>query len=96
MIKKKYSSYWINKLETNEHWLLCRHQIKSSEIYIKLKYTLSEIRVNYGFTLSYQISNYINIFSLDIDEKKSTDAISYETRFIPYKSYVHFCFFEVF
>ena len=96
MSKKKYSGYWINKFETSEHRLLFWHQIKSIESYIKPKYTLSEIRVNYGFTLSYQISNYINIFSLDIDEKKSTDAISYETRFIPYKSYVHFCFFEVF
>ena len=69
LIKKKYSGFWINKLETSEHWLLCWHQIKSIESYIKVKYTLSEIRVNYGFTSSYQISKYINVFALDIDEK---------------------------
>tara|TARA_B100001250_G_scaffold352711_1_gene325647 strand:- start:507 stop:743 length:237 start_codon:yes stop_codon:yes gene_type:complete len=67
--KKKYSTYWINKLETSEHWLLCWHQIKSIESYIKLKYTLIENGVDCGFTSSYQISKHINVFTLDIDEK---------------------------
>ena len=66
MIKKKYSGYWINKLETSEQWLLCRHQIKSIESYMKLKYTLSEIRFYCGFTSSYQISKYINVFNLEM------------------------------
>ena len=69
MIKKKYSGYWINKFETSEHRLLFWHQIKSIKSYIKLKYNLSEIRVDCGFTSSYPILKYINVFTLDIDEK---------------------------
>ena len=71
IIKKKYSDYWINKLETSEHWLLCWHQIKSIESYIKFIYNLIGIRVYCGFTSSYQISKYINVIVHDINEKNN-------------------------
>ena len=69
MIKKKYSGYWINKFETSEHRLLFWHQIKSIKSYIKLKYNLSGIRVDCGFTSSYQILKYIDVFTLDTDNQ---------------------------
>ena len=64
--------------------------------HIKPNYSLIEIGIGFGFTSNYLRSKNINVLTVDIDRKKSTDAISYETKFIPYESYVHFCFFKVF
>ena len=69
LIKKKYSGYWINTLETIEHWLLYLHQIKSIESYKKVRYALSKTLSNYNFTSSYQVSNYINGFTFAFNEK---------------------------
>ena len=95
-IQRKYSSDWINKLETREHWLSYWHQIKLMEGHIKPNDSLIEIGIGSGFTSNYLRSKYVNVLTVDIDRQKSTDAISYETKFTPYESYVHFCFFKVF
>ena len=96
LIKKKYSGYWINKLEPSEHWLFCWHQIKSFESYIKLKFTLSEIRVDYGFTSSDQISNNINVFALDIVEKNQLTSYHMKQSSFLIKAMFTFTFLKFF
>ena len=95
-IQTKYSSDWIKKLETREYWLSYWHQIKLMKGHIKPNDSLIELGIGSGCTSNYLRSKNINVLTVDIDRKKSTDAISYETKFIPYESNVHFCFFKVF
>tara|TARA_S200000501_G_scaffold354337_1_gene374918 strand:+ start:74 stop:682 length:609 start_codon:yes stop_codon:yes gene_type:complete len=95
-IQRKYSSDWINKLETREHWLSYWHQIKLMESHIKPNDSLIEIGIGSGFTSNYLRSKDINVLTVDIDEEKSPDVVSDATKFIPDKNYDHFCAFEVF
>ena len=96
MVQKKYSAYWINKLETNDHWLLCWHQKKSIESYIKLKYTLIEIGVDCGLTSNYQISKHINVFTLDIDEKNQLTSYHMQQSLFLIKAMITFSFLKFF
>ena len=50
-IQRKYSSDWINKLETREHWLSYWHQIKLMEGIIKPNDSLIEIGIGSVYTL---------------------------------------------
>ena len=94
MIQKKYSGFCINKLETSENLLLCWHQIKSIESYIKLKYTLSEIGVDCGFTSIYKISKYINVFTLDFDEKNQLTSYPMKQSLFLIKAMITFTFLK--
>ena len=47
---RKYSSNWIHKLETREHWLSYWYQIKLMEGHVKQKDSLVEIGIGSGFT----------------------------------------------
>ena len=95
-LQRKYSSDWINKLETREHWLSYWHQIKLMEGHIKPNDSLIEIGIGSGFTSNYLRSKNINVLTVDIDEQKLPDVVSDATKFIPDKNYDHFCAFEVF
>ena len=96
LIKKKYSGYWINKLETSDHWLLCWHQIQLIESDIKVKYTLSEIRVDYGFTSSDQISKNINVFAPDIFGKNQLTSYYMKQSLFLIKTIFTFTFLKFF
>ena len=95
-LQRKYSSDWINKLETREHWLSYWHQIKLMEGHIKPNDSLIEIGIGSGFTSNYLRSKNVNVLTVDIDEQKLPDVVSDATKFIPDKNYDHFCAFEVF
>ena len=94
--KKKYSSDWINKLESKEHWLSYWHQIKLMLESLEPKDSVIELGIGSGFTSNYLRSKNIEVLTVDIDKKKSPDIVSDAISFKPNKNYDHFCAFEVF
>ena len=94
--KKKYSSDWINKLESKEHWLSYWHQIKLMLESLEPKDSVIELGIGSGFTSNYLRSKNIDVLTVDIDKKKSPDIVSDAISFKPNKNYDHFCAFEVF
>ena len=94
--KKKYSSDWINKLESKEHWLSYWHQIKLMLESLEPKDSIIELGIGSGFTSNYLRSKNIDVLTVDIDKKKSPDIVSDAISFKPNKNYDHFCAFEVF
>ena len=49
--KKKYSSDWINKLESKEHWLSYWHQIKLMLESLEPKDSIIELGIGSGLSL---------------------------------------------
>ena len=94
--KKKYSSDWINKLESKEHWLSYWHQIKLMLESLEAKDSMIELGIGSGFTSNYLRSKNIDVLTVDIDKNKSPDIVSDAISFKPNKNYDHFCAFEVF
>ena len=94
--KKKYSSDWINKLESKEHWLSYWHQIKLMLESLEAKDSMIELGIGSGFTSNYLRSKNIDVLTVDIDKNKSPDIVSDAISFKPKKNYDHFCAFEVF
>ena len=94
--KKKYSSDWINKLESKEHWLSYWHQLKLMLESLEAKDSMIELGIGSGFTSNYLRSKNIDVLTVDIDKKKSPDIVSDAISFKPNKNYDHFCAFEVF
>lgn len=94
--KKKYSSDWINKLESKEHWLSYWHQIKLMLESLEPKDSVIELGIGSGFTSNYLRSKNIDVLTVDIDKNKSPDIVSDAISFKPNKNYDHFCAFEVF
>ena len=94
--KKKFSSDWINKLESKEHWLSYWHQIKLMLESLEPKDSVIELGIGSGFTSNYLRSKNIEVLTVDIDKKKSPDIVSDAISFKPNKNYDHFCAFEVF
>ena len=94
--KKKYSSDWINKLESKEHWLSYWHQIRLMLESLEPKDSIIELGIGSGFTSNYLRSKNIDVLTVDIDKNKSPDIVSDAISFKPNKNYDHFCAFEVF
>ena len=94
--KKKYSSDWINKLESKEHWLSYWHQLKLMLESLEAKDSMIELGIGSGFTSNYLRSKNIDVLTVDIDKNKSPDIVSDAISFKPKKNYDHFCAFEVF
>ena len=94
--KKKYSSDWINKLESKEHWLSYWHQLKLMLESLEAKDSMIELGIGSGFTSNYLRSKNIDVLTVDIDKNKSPDIVSDAISFKPNKNYEHFCAFEVF
>ena len=94
--KKKYSSDWINKLESKEHWLSYWHQIKLMLESLEPHDSVIELGIGSGFTSNYLRSKNIDVLTVDIDKNKSHDIVSDAISFKPNKNYDHFCAFEVF
>ena len=92
----KFSSKWINKLESREHWLSYWYQLKLMSNEVKPNDNLIEIGIGSGFTSNYLISKDVNVLKVDIDSEKSPDVVSDASSFIPDKQYDHLCAFEVF
>ena len=94
--KKKYSSDWINKLESKEHWLSYWHQLKLMLESLEANDSMIELGIGSGFTSNYLRSKNIDVLTVDIDKNKSPDIVSDAISFKPNKNYDHFCAFEVF
>ncbi len=93
---RQFSSRWIKKFESREHWLSYWHQIKIMEGKIKSKDSLIEIGIGTGFTSNYLKSKNIDVLTVDVDKEKSPDIVADAVSFKPKKNYDHFCAFEVF
>ena len=52
----KFSSKWINQLESEEHWLSYWYQLKLMSKEVKPNDNLIEIGIGTGFTSNYLIS----------------------------------------
>ena len=93
---RKFSSEWIQKFESREHWLSYWHQIKIMESSVNANDSLIEIGIGTGFTSNYLKSKKIKVLTVDVDKNKSPDIVADAVSFIPSKKYDHFCAFEVF
>jgi len=92
----RYSTSWIYKLETEEHWRLYWHQQKLMEGKVKPGDSVLEIGVGTGFTANYLRSKGVNVTTLDIDPDKKPDIVA---NIVIYKfsdTYDHILAFQVF
>jgi len=71
-----YSSDWINKLESRQHWIFYWCQQKLMEHLIKPGDCILEIGVGSGFTANYLRSKGYNITTIDIDPGKHPDIVA--------------------
>ena len=72
----RYSTSWIYKLETEQHWRLYWHQQKLMEGKVKPGDSVLEIGVGTGFTANYLRSKGVNVTTLDIDADKKPDIVA--------------------
>lgn len=93
---RKFSSNWIHKFESREHWLSYWHQIKIMEGIVNPNDSLIEVGIGTGFTSNYLKGKNIDVLTVDVDENKSPDIVADAVNFAPKKKYDHFCAFEVF
>ena len=78
--KKRYSSDWINKLESKEHWLSYWHQLKLKSESLEPKDSIIELGIGSGFTSNYLRSKNLDVLTVDIDKKKSLSDLSESIR----------------
>lgn len=96
-VKYKYSSSWINKLESEKHWRLYWLQQKLMENSVKPGQNVLEIGVGSGFTANYLRSKGVNVTTFDIDEDKKPDIIGNLVSFdFSNLKFDHILAFEVF
>jgi len=92
----KYSSSWINTLESERHWRLYWQQQKMMEELVKPEQHVLEIGVGTGFAANYLRSKNISVTTLDIDEDKNPDIVANLVSYKFQRSYDHILGFEVF
>lgn len=92
----QYSSDWIHKLETEDHWRYYWHQQKLMEGLIHSKDTLLEIGVSSKFTTNYLKSRKFNVKTIDIDADKSPDIVANIIDYQSNEKFDHILSFEVF
>ncbi|BBO73281.1 hypothetical protein DSCW_06980 [Desulfosarcina widdelii] len=95
-IEYKYSTEWIQRLETEEHWRLYWNQQKIMQKKIQRNDTVLEIGVGSGFTANYLKSKGYDVKTIDIDSDKNPDIISNIVTYDFKDSYDHILAFEVF
>jgi len=92
----KYSSEWINELETEPHWRCYWWQQKLMQGKIDNDHSLLEIGVGSGFTANYLKSRGFHVTTVDIDAAKGPDVIANVVEWTPPEEYDHVLAFEVF
>jgi len=95
-IAYRFSSDWIYKLETEEHWRLYWRQQKIMEGRIHPGDSILEIGVGTGFTANYLRSKGFLVTTVDIDEEKKPDIVANIVTFDPKQIFDHILAFEVF
>lgn len=74
-MKYRYSSEWIQTLESKKHWELYWYQQKIMQNRISKEESILEIGVGSGFTSNYLKSKGYKVKSVDIDPNKRPDFI---------------------
>jgi len=92
----RYSTSWIHKLETEEHWRLYWYQQRLMEGRVQPGQSVLEIGVGSGFTANYLRSKGINVTTLDIDADKRPDIVANIVTFGFNNVFDHILAFEVF
>ena len=92
----RFSSDWIYRLETEEHWRLYWRQQKIMESRIHVGDSILEIGVGTGFTANYLKSKGFLVTTVDIDEEKKPDIVANVVTFDPDQVFDHILAFEVF
>ena len=92
----RYSSSWIYKLETEEHWRLYWRQQKLMEGLVKPGQRVLEIGHGTGFTANYLRTKGVQVTTIDIDPEKKPDIIANIVTYDFIDQYDHILGFEVF
>ncbi len=95
-VSYKYSSEWIHRLESQEHWELYWHQQKLMNGRITPGDTFLEIGVGSGFTANYLRSKGMDVTTIDINENKNPDIVANVVSYSFSQQYDHVLAFEVF
>lgn len=95
-ITYRFSSAWIQELESEEHWRLYWRQQKLMEGRIHGGDSILEIGVGSGFTANYLRSRGFHVTTVDIDRDKRPDIVANIVTFEPEQVFDHILAFEVF
>lgn len=74
-VEYTFSSDWIYKLESEEHWKLYWQQQKLIENYLNSNDKILEIGIGTSFTANYLKSKNYNVTTFDIDNEKKPDIV---------------------
>ncbi|MFO7863911.1 MAG: hypothetical protein R6U85_07940 [Salinivirgaceae bacterium] len=92
----QYSSDWIHKLETENHWRYYWHQQKIMEGLIQPTDQILEIGVGSKFTSNYLKSRNFNVKTIDIDAENHPDIVANVVDYQYYTTFDHVLAFEIF
>ena len=92
----RFSSDWIHRLESEEHWRLYWRQQSLMRNVIQFDNRILEIGVGSGFTADYLRSRGLKVITVDIDEQKKPDIVANIVKFHPATTFDHILAFEVF
>jgi 2-polyprenyl-3-methyl-5-hydroxy-6-metoxy-1,4-benzoquinol methylase len=92
----RFSSDWIHKLETEEHWRLYWRQQNLMQDRIQGGNSILEIGVGSGFTANYLRTKGFLVTTVDIDAEKKPDIVANIVTFDPKQVFDHILAFEVF
>lgn len=95
-ITYRFSSTWIHRLETEDHWRLYWHQQRIMEGRVRPGQSVLEIGVGSGFTANYLRSRGVHVTMVDIDAEKKPDIVTNIVSFEFNKIYDHILAFQVF
>ncbi len=95
-IRYRYSTEWINSLESELRWRLYWQQQKMMEKLVLPGQRVLEIGVGSGFTANYLRSKGIYVTTLDIDPGKKPDIVANIVKYEFEEVYDHILAFEVF
>ncbi len=90
-----FSSDWITRFESEEHWLLYRQQQFMIHKVAKEGDNFLEIGPGTGFCSGYLRGKGFNVTTIDIDEAKKPDIVANITTYVPEKRYDHIIAFEI-
>lgn len=91
-----FSSDWLDKLESEEHWRTYWQQQKIMEGRIHPGEEILEIGPGTGFTANYLRTKGFEVTTVDIDSEKNPDIVANIVTFDPDRSFDHVLAFEVF
>lgn len=95
-IEYRYSSEWIHKLESLNHWILYWHQISMILELAEPNDKILEIGVGSGFSANYLRNKNFDVVTFDIDDQKKPDIVGNLVEYKFKETYDIILAFEVF